>query len=210
MQFLDALGEWSARSGPLYVRLASAIGDAIARGDIPPGRALPSERSLAGRLAIGRTTVTGAYAQLRQGNLGESRRGSGTWARGAARAASGEPPRESLPGGALRDAAACIDLATAALPAPRLLQSLRESLATEMAGVPDSPGYLPALRQARSASLSAVPSSRGNCSGPRAAGWLSTARHRLLERAAERRPPCRVRAAQAFVTEVRSFFRLIR
>jgi DNA-binding GntR family transcriptional regulator len=99
MQFQDALGDWSARPGPLYARLAAAIRDAIARGDIPPGVALPPERSLARRLAIGRTTVTGAYAQLRQEDLVESRRGSGTSVHGAARAAFGEQPRASLPGG---------------------------------------------------------------------------------------------------------------
>jgi DNA-binding transcriptional MocR family regulator len=159
MQFQDALGDWSARPGPLYARLAAAIRDAIARGDIPPGSALPPERSLAGRLAIGRTTVTGAYAQLHHENLVESRQGSGTWVRGAARAASGEPPRESLPGAALRDAATFIDLATAALPAPRLLRGLLESLATDTAGVLDSPGYLPsglpALREALAGQLTA-------------------------------------------------------
>jgi DNA-binding GntR family transcriptional regulator len=77
MQFQDALGEWSVRPGPLYARLAAAIGEAIGRGDMAPGTALPPERSLARRLAIGRTTVTSAYAQLRQEELVESRQGSG-------------------------------------------------------------------------------------------------------------------------------------
>lgn len=159
MQFQDALGDWSARPGPLYARLAAAVRDAIACGDIPPGGALPPERSLARRLAIGRTTVTGAYAQLRLEELVESRQGSGTWVRGAARAASGEPPRESLPGAALRDAATFIDLATAALPAPPLLRGLLTSCAEDTAGVLDTPGYLPsglpALRQALAERLTA-------------------------------------------------------
>lgn len=139
MQFQDALGDWSARPGPLYARLAAAIRDAVARGDIPAGGPLPPERSLAGRLAIGRTTVTGAYAQLRQEQLVESRQGSGTWVRGAARVASGEPPRESLPGAALRDAVTFIDLATAALAAPRALRSLLASFGEGVASVLDSP-----------------------------------------------------------------------
>ena len=144
MQFQDALGDWSARPGPLYARLAAAIRDAVARGDIPAGGPLPPERSLARRLAIGRTTVTGAYAQLRQEQLVESRQGSGTWVHGAARVASGEPPRESLPGAALRDAVTFIDLATAALAAPRALRSLLASFGEGVASVLDSPGYLPA------------------------------------------------------------------
>jgi DNA-binding transcriptional MocR family regulator len=159
MQFQDALGDWSARPGPLYIRLAAAIRDAIACGDIPAGGPLPPERSLARRLAIGRTTVTGAYAQLREEELVESRQGSGTWVRGGARAASGEPQRESLPGAALRDTATLIDLATAALPAPRALRGLLAKLAEPAAGVLDAPGYLPAglpdLRRALAAQLTA-------------------------------------------------------
>ena len=144
MQFQDALGEWSVRPGPLYVRLAAAIGEAIGRGDMAPGTALPPERSLARRLAIGRTTVTSAYAQLRQEELVESRQGSGTWVGGATRNASGEAPRDSLPGAALRDAATFIDLATAALPAPARMRALIAALATgDAAAVLESPGYLP-------------------------------------------------------------------
>jgi DNA-binding transcriptional MocR family regulator len=159
MQFHDALGDWSARPGPLYARLAASIREAVGRGDIPPGAALPPERSLARRLAIGRTTVTGAYAQLRSEELVESRQGSGTWVRGAARTTSGESPRESLPGAALRDAATFIDLATAALPAPQLMRSLLATISADAADVLETPGYLPgglpALRNALAARLTA-------------------------------------------------------
>jgi DNA-binding transcriptional MocR family regulator len=129
---------------PLYARLAAAIGEAIGRGDRAPGTALPPERSLARRLAIGRTTVTSAYAQLRQEELVESRQGSGTWVGGATRNASGEAPRDSLPGAALRDTATFIDLATAAPPAPTRMRALIAALATgDAAAVLESPGYPP-------------------------------------------------------------------
>jgi DNA-binding transcriptional MocR family regulator len=160
VQIHDALGEWSTRPGPVYGRLAAAIRAAIERGDIPPGAALPPERTLAKRLAIGRSTVVAAYAQLRDGNLVDSRQGSGTWVRGAPRYADREAPREALRVAALRDATALIDLATAALPAHRLFREL-------LAGPPDqrttamldTAGYIPAglpeLRQALARMLTA-------------------------------------------------------
>lgn len=156
MHVQDALGDWSARSGPLYARLAAAIGDAVESGDIPPGAALPPERSLAKRLAIGRSTVVHAYARLREQGVVSSRQGSGTWVTGASRIALADPPRESLRVAALRDPAALIDLATAALPAHPRLRGLIADLAgeddKEAAALLDSPGYqpagLPALRHA--------------------------------------------------------------
>jgi len=158
MQIQDALGDWSAGPGPLYGRLAAALREAIGRGDIPPGTALPPERSLAKRLAIGRGTVVAAYARLREAELVDSRQGSSTWVRGAARHAAGEPPREALRMAALRDGATLIDLATAALPAHGLLRDLVAQLADQAtAAVLDAPGYLPgglpALRRALAARL---------------------------------------------------------
>jgi DNA-binding transcriptional MocR family regulator len=159
MQIQDALGDWSTRPGPLYARLAAAVREAIDRGDITPGTALPPERSLAKRLAIGRSTVVAAYTQLREGELVESRQGSGTWVRGAARHVSEESPRESLRAAALRDAPTLIDLATAALPAHSLMHDLIANLADEdTTAALDTPGYLPgglpSLRQALAARLS--------------------------------------------------------
>jgi DNA-binding transcriptional MocR family regulator len=160
VQIQDALGEWSTCPGPLYARLAAAIRAAIERGDIPPGTVLPPERALAKRLAIGRSTVVAAYAQLREQNLVDSRQGSGTWVQGAPRHAAGEAPREALRVAALRDATALIDLATAALPAHRRFREL-------LAGPPDqrteamldTAGYIPAgvpeLRQALAGMLTA-------------------------------------------------------
>jgi DNA-binding transcriptional MocR family regulator len=79
VNILDVLGRWSAGSGPLYQRLASAIRHAIERGDLAPGTRLPAERSLATSIAVSRSTVVTAYDILRQEGILESRQGSGTW-----------------------------------------------------------------------------------------------------------------------------------
>src|SRR5262245_37636304 len=84
-RLMDQLGPWSARSGPLYRRLAEALRSAIESGEIEVGVRLPPERVLAHRLAVSRTTVVQAYGLLREEGWLESRQGSGTWVRRASR-----------------------------------------------------------------------------------------------------------------------------
>src|ERR1700750_2828633 len=62
------LGNWrtSSRSGPAYHGLADAIRLLIVDGRLPVGARLPSERAMADTLRVSRTTVTAAYAQLRE------------------------------------------------------------------------------------------------------------------------------------------------
>ena len=61
------LGNWrtSSRSGPAYHGLADAIRLLIVDGRLPVGARLPSERAMADTLRVSRTTVTAAYAALR-------------------------------------------------------------------------------------------------------------------------------------------------
>ncbi len=73
--------------GPLYRRLADALRAAIGRGELPDGYLLPTERLLARRLALSRSTVVAAYDRLRDEQLVERRQGSGTRVRHA------QPPR---------------------------------------------------------------------------------------------------------------------
>lgn len=64
--------------GPAYSRLAEALRRAIADGRVPHGTRLPSERDLTGPVGLSRTTVTRAYALLREQGYLATRRGSGS------------------------------------------------------------------------------------------------------------------------------------
>ncbi len=65
--------------GPLYLQLKRWIEDAIHRGDIKPGDALPSERDLATRADVSRVTVRKAVLQLVKEGVLVQRHGSGTF-----------------------------------------------------------------------------------------------------------------------------------
>lgn len=78
MDIEAALGTWAARNGPLHQRLSDALRSAVDHGVLRPGTRLPSERALARRLAVSRSTVVAAYDALRAEGLVESRQGSGT------------------------------------------------------------------------------------------------------------------------------------
>lgn len=72
------LGNWrtSSQSGPAYHGLADAIRLLIIDGRLPVGARLPSERAMADTLRVSRTTVTAAYAQLREDGYLNARRGA--------------------------------------------------------------------------------------------------------------------------------------
>ncbi|MGP3927583.1 aminotransferase class I/II-fold pyridoxal phosphate-dependent enzyme [Streptomyces sp. 8N616] len=78
------LGRWSAGRGPLYLLLAARFRQLIDEGLLPPGAALPPDRTLAAALAVGRTTVVTAYDTLRQEGRIVRRQGSGTQVAAAA------------------------------------------------------------------------------------------------------------------------------
>ena len=63
---------------PLYQRLADAIGDRIARGELVGGEKLPPHREIARSLGINVTTVTRAFSALQKRGLVEARPGRGT------------------------------------------------------------------------------------------------------------------------------------
>ena len=74
----QALGVWSDGPGPLHRKLSDALRAAAEDGRLPAGERLPSERDLAQRLAVSRSTVVTAYDTLRSEGVLESRQGSGT------------------------------------------------------------------------------------------------------------------------------------
>jgi DNA-binding transcriptional MocR family regulator len=79
------LDGWDRRGhGSLPRRLAHGLRDLIDAGVLPGGWRLPPERTLAGRLAVSRTTVTQALDELRAEGRLASRQGSGTYVAGPA------------------------------------------------------------------------------------------------------------------------------
>ncbi|MFN3007303.1 PLP-dependent aminotransferase family protein [Mycolicibacterium wolinskyi] len=103
------LGNWrtSSVSGPAYLGLADAIRLLIVDGRVPVGSRLPSERALAEALRVSRTTVTAAFAQLREDGYLNARRG--------ARSTTALPVRPQVPAEA---GTPTVNLAAAALAAP--------------------------------------------------------------------------------------------
>jgi DNA-binding transcriptional MocR family regulator len=69
-----------AAGRPAYRALSDALRLAVADGRIAVGTRLPSERELTAALDVSRTTVTRAYAVLRESGYLVSRRGSGSLA----------------------------------------------------------------------------------------------------------------------------------
>lgn len=67
------------QGGPLYLQLKRWIENAIARGAIHPGDALPSERDLAAKVDVSRVTVRKAVQQLVRDGVLVQRHGSGTF-----------------------------------------------------------------------------------------------------------------------------------
>jgi len=70
------LGEFDR--SPAYKGLAEGLRVLITDGRVPVGARLPSERELTDALAVSRTTVTRAYAELRDHGFLVSRQGSGS------------------------------------------------------------------------------------------------------------------------------------
>jgi GntR family transcriptional regulator len=67
------------QGGPLYLQLKRWIEDAVSRGAIKPGDALPSERDLAVKVDVSRVTVRKAVQQLVRDGVLVQRHGSGTF-----------------------------------------------------------------------------------------------------------------------------------
>ena len=143
------LGLWSDGPGPLHRKLSDAIRAAVDDGRLPAGTRLPSERDLAGRLAVSRSTVVAAYDTLRSEGVVESRQGSGTRIRGrspAERRSLAPSFRVSPVYRTLIDTRDdVISLACATFPAhPRVALAASEVLAEDGDKLLAHNGYLPA------------------------------------------------------------------
>ena len=125
---------------PAYAGLADALTLLIGDGRIGQGTRLPSERELTEALGVSRTTVTRAYAALRDAGYAEARQGSGTYTRvpgGAARAHD----RALLPRPGDHDA---IDLNCAASSAPPQLAAAYAEAVALLPAYLGGHGYFPA------------------------------------------------------------------
>jgi DNA-binding transcriptional MocR family regulator len=70
------LGGWNVGAAPAYRELADVVRLLVLDGRVPLDTSLPSERALAATLGVSRTTVTAAYAELREQGFLSSRQGS--------------------------------------------------------------------------------------------------------------------------------------
>ncbi|QFU87223.1 PLP-dependent aminotransferase family protein [Amycolatopsis sp. YIM 10] len=137
------LGDFSAGPGPAHRRLSDLVRLLILDGRLPLDTALPGERDLAAALGISRTTVSTAYATLReQGYLSTRDR-----ARGRTRV---PPGKQEDPGVAGPD---LIDFSHAASPAPG--EALHRAYTRALDRLPRylprhgyNPAGLPELREA--------------------------------------------------------------
>lgn len=125
---------------PAYAGLADALQLLIGEGRIPLGARLPSERDLTEALAVSRTTVTRAYAHLRDRGFAEARTGAGTFTRlPGGRRATQDRALAPLP-----DAPDLIDLNCAAASAPTGLAALYQEAVAEFPAYLGGHGYYPA------------------------------------------------------------------
>jgi len=117
------LGQWNVGASPAYRELADVVRLLILDGRVALDVALPSERSLAAALGISRTTVTAAYALLRDQGFLSGGQGSRSRSRipATGRLATGNGNEDAgqrlsgAPGLAVPDG--ILDLAYASLPA---------------------------------------------------------------------------------------------
>jgi len=140
------LGSATSRR-PAYLGIADGVRLLLADGRLAPGTRLPSERDLTDALAVSRTTVSRAYAHLRDLGYLDSRRGSGSITRLPVRRSAVEDhvlsPGDGGPGR--------IDLTTAASAAPAGVAAAYEAavaaLPSYLSGTGYYPSGLPALRE---------------------------------------------------------------
>jgi DNA-binding FadR family transcriptional regulator len=83
------------RARQLYERIAEEIAAEVRSGALRPGERLPSERDLARRLEVGRSSVREALAALQLDGVVETRPGAGTFVARNARARAVERAREA-------------------------------------------------------------------------------------------------------------------
>ncbi|CUR56527.1 Transcriptional regulator, GntR family with aminotransferase domain protein [metagenome] len=142
---------------PAYAGLAAALRLLIGDGRILLDTRLPSERELTEALGVSRTTITRAYAELRDSGYAEAQQGSGTFTRvpgGRRRALD----NALLPYSGDEDA---IDLNCAAASAPPGVASAYAAAVEELPAHLGGHGYFPAGIPVLQAAIAATYAARG-------------------------------------------------
>ena len=138
--------------GPAYAWLASGIRNLVANGRVLHGTTLPSERELTAALGLSRTTVSRAYAELRDRGFAAARRGSGTVVQVPGGPAAGGSEPLPLGGFGLGDGSTAVDLTCAAPAAPEGLADVFQAALDRLPAYIGGMGYfllgLPGLREA--------------------------------------------------------------
>jgi DNA-binding transcriptional MocR family regulator len=129
-------------NGPAYAALADRVRLLILDGRVSLGTRLPAERELAAQLGLSRTTVSAAYADLRDSGYLDSVRGSGSVARLPSR------------GGVVPDMFVTdqLDFSMAVLPSHPAVAEAAQRAATALPAFLDQTGFNPmGMRVARQA-----------------------------------------------------------
>jgi DNA-binding transcriptional MocR family regulator len=142
---------------PAYAGLATSLTRLIGDGRIGLGTRLPSERELTEALGVSRTTVTRAYAALRDAGYAEARRGAGTFTQ-VPGGRSRSHDRALLPRPGDHDA---IDLNCAAASAPPGIASAYAEAGAELPAYLGGHGYFPAGLPQLQAAIAATYDERG-------------------------------------------------
>lgn len=131
-------------SGPAYSALADRIRLLVLDGRLSLGTRLPAERELAAHLGLSRTTVSAAYADLRESGYLDSIRGSGSVVRLPSRGAADIPDHIPQPD--------FLDFSKATLPAVPNVAAASERAAALLPGFLGESGFDPlGLRVVRQA-----------------------------------------------------------
>jgi len=155
----------AAEASPAYRGLADAIRLLVADGRVPTGTRLPSERELTAALGVSRTTVTRAYAVLRDSGYLASRQGSGSvtalpGGTGSLRRGTGLSPAE------LSEVGDTIDLTCASMSAPSGTMAAYEAAVARLPHHLGGTGYQPLGLEPLREALAAWFSVRGVATTP--------------------------------------------
>lgn len=116
---------------PLYAQIAAHIRVAVASGEVKPGDALPSVRSLAQSLRLNPATVVQAYRELEMDGFVEMRHGAGTFVR---EVPTDRKTEERLERARLIARQALEEAARMGIPAGELMEALREEFGARAQG----------------------------------------------------------------------------